>query len=52
MKEQTSIDKIFKEARTRAIENAYIPKSIRDEYSVTKDLKTGKIVFGKKTGKK
>jgi len=50
MKEQTDKGDIFKEVRMQAINNAYIPESIRHEYSVTVNKDTGKIVIGKKSG--
>lgn len=52
MKEQTGKDNIFKEVRMQAIKNAYIPESIRRQYSVKVSEDTGKILIGKKQDEK
>lgn len=52
MKERTYEDKIFKEVRMQAIKNAYIPESIRSQYTVKINEETEKIIIGKKPGKK
>ncbi len=44
-----SIKQIFIEARNSAIKSAYIPKQIRDNYNITHDVKSGKLIIKNKS---
>jgi len=46
MKNKT-VDKVVNEARTKAIEKAYIPRAIRDSYKIS--IKNGKAILSKKS---
>jgi hypothetical protein len=44
--EEKKVDRVVNEARTKAIEKAYIPRDIKESYNVS--VKSGKVVLSKK----